>query len=128
MLDVLKKQELTDILAVTTRYFGGIKLGAGGLVRAYSTSVSKALENIDFYVTKDLFLYKVTISYQEYNRLSDFLKNEQVIEENFQSEVELIIAFFQAEKELKIEKIKNLTFGKANIVFYKNESVDIKIN
>ncbi|GGH45258.1 IMPACT family protein [Microbacterium album] len=44
MLDVLRRRELTDVVAVVTRYFGGIKLGAGGLVRAYSSAVSEALD------------------------------------------------------------------------------------
>ena len=46
MLEVLKKKNLHDVVAVVTRYFGGVKLGAGGLVRAYSKSVSNALEQI----------------------------------------------------------------------------------
>lgn len=44
MLEVLRRRGLTDIVAVVTRYFGGVKLGAGGLVRAYSTAVSEALD------------------------------------------------------------------------------------
>ncbi|HEX2143917.1 MAG TPA: YigZ family protein [Glycomyces sp.] len=44
MLEVLRGRELTDVLAVVTRYFGGVKLGAGGLVRAYGASVSAAVE------------------------------------------------------------------------------------
>lgn len=47
MLEVLKKSGLTDILVISTRYFGGIKLGAGGLVRAYSSSVSETLKNAE---------------------------------------------------------------------------------
>ena len=46
MLDVLKKNNMTNILAIVTRYFGGILLGAGGLVRAYSSSVSECLKLI----------------------------------------------------------------------------------
>lgn len=44
MLEVLRRRELTDVVAVVTRYFGGVKLGAGGLVRAYSSAVSAALD------------------------------------------------------------------------------------
>ena len=44
MLEVLRRRDLTDVLAVVTRWFGGVELGAGGLVRAYSTSVSEALD------------------------------------------------------------------------------------
>ena len=44
MLEVLHRREMTDVLAVVTRYFGGVLLGAGGLVRAYSSSVAQALD------------------------------------------------------------------------------------
>lgn len=46
MLEVLHRRELTDVVAVVTRYFGGIKLGAGGLVRAYGRSVSEAVDAV----------------------------------------------------------------------------------
>ena len=46
MLEVLKKNDLRYVAAVVTRYFGGTKLGAGGLIRAYSRSVSTALKDI----------------------------------------------------------------------------------
>lgn len=44
MLEVLRRRELTDVVAVVARYFGGVKLGAGGLVRAYSSATSEALD------------------------------------------------------------------------------------
>jgi len=44
MLSVLHAHHLTDVVAVVTRYFGGVKLGAGGLVRAYSDAVAQAVE------------------------------------------------------------------------------------
>ena len=56
MLDVLKKQGITNILAIVTRYFGGTLLGAGGLVRAYSQSVSECLKGVKFYDTKYQFI------------------------------------------------------------------------
>jgi Uncharacterized conserved protein len=46
MLDILKKRELTNLVAVVTRYFGGIKLGAGGLIRAYAGSVNHAIDAV----------------------------------------------------------------------------------
>ena len=46
MLEILKKHELTNLVAVVTRYFGGIKLGAGGLIRAYAGSVNQAIDTV----------------------------------------------------------------------------------
>ena len=69
MLDVLKKKNMTNILAVTTRYFGGILLGAGGLVRAYSDSVSEALKNVVLYDVSYVNSFKITLTYPGYNTL-----------------------------------------------------------
>ena len=69
MLDVLKKKNMTNILAVTTRYFGGILLGAGGLVRAYSDSVSEALKNVILYDISYVNTFKITLTYPGYNTL-----------------------------------------------------------
>ena len=69
MLDVLKKKNMTNILAITTRYFGGILLGAGGLVRAYSDSVSEALKNVILYDISYVNSFKITLTYPGYNTL-----------------------------------------------------------
>jgi len=58
MLEVLRHRGLTDVVAVVTRYFGGVKLGAGGLVRAYSGAVSAAL---DAAATEDAMLRRVLL-------------------------------------------------------------------
>lgn len=47
MLEVLRRRDMTDVVAVVTRYFGGVKLGAGGLVRAYSGAVAQALDDAE---------------------------------------------------------------------------------
>ncbi len=46
MLEILKKREITNVCAVVTRYFGGIKLGAGGLIRAYGGVVNHAIDEV----------------------------------------------------------------------------------
>lgn len=53
MLEVFNKRDLEHVLGVVTRYFGGTKLGAGGLVRAYSGSLAKALDEAGTYLVKD---------------------------------------------------------------------------
>ena len=74
MLEVLKKQELRYILAVVTRYFGGTKLGAGGLIRAYGKSVSLALEEIGI-VSRDLQVQiSVSVNYSASGKLENNLK------------------------------------------------------
>ena len=128
MLDVLKKNSLTDILAITTRYFGGVKLGAGGLIRAYSSSVSSALKNVKFYETHLQSIYEIVIDYSDYSKNIDYWNSLSVISSEFEANVILKIAFFEKEIEINIEKIKNLTQGKALINFIENRFIDVICN
>ena len=125
MLDVLKKKDLTNVLAITTRYFGGIKLGAGGLIRAYSSSVSTALKDALLYTSKLLFLYEVKMPYSDYSRNIDFWNSQMINNSNFAQDVTLEIAFYEKDVETFLEKIKNLTQGKALISFLRNEFIDV---
>ena len=75
-LDVLKKNGLVDVCVVTTRYFGGVLLGTGGLVHAYTTAAKMAVEAAGTAVMKRCYLCGVTCEYSEHKRL------EQVLGEN----------------------------------------------
>ena len=73
MLDVLKKNELINVVAVVTRYFGGTKLGAGGLIRAYASTVAAALKEIGIVEgTLNQTLY-LTIDYPQLGKLQNHL-------------------------------------------------------
>ena len=128
MLDALKKNDLTDCLAITTRYFGGIKLGAGGLIRDYSSSVSEAIKTAKLVETKSLAIYDVTIDYSTYNRLSDFFAKLMIKDTLFASDITLSIALFSEDVDNFINQIKNLTFGKALVNFKENATIDCDIN
>lgn len=69
MLEVLKKNGLTDVLAISTRYFGGVKLGAGGLVRAYSSSVSETLKQAKIVRYEPCEIYQQNIVYDVWARI-----------------------------------------------------------
>ena len=125
MLDVLKKNNLTNVLAITTRYFGGIKLGAGGLIRAYSSSVSEALKEATFLVTKQLAIYEVKLPYSDYSKNIDFWNTQMIKEQLFLADVNLKIAIYDEDVEKTLEKIKNLTLGKALISYLQNELIDV---
>lgn len=87
MLNVLDKEEIINVLAVTVRYFGGIKLGASGLVRAYSKSVRDAIlasESVD--VVKG-YRMNVTISYDMQKNLDYLLKSYVVVNKQFNDKV-----------------------------------------
>jgi len=87
MLDALEKNDVTNILAITTRYFGGILLGASGLVRAYSKSVSEALELVDFYEIKKEVIFTLNTSYSGYNTLIKALPYAKIDNVSFNTDV-----------------------------------------
>lgn len=128
MLDVLKKNDLTNILAITTRYFGGIKLGAGGLIRAYSSSVSLALKDQPLYTSKLLSVYEIKLPYSDYSKNIDFWNTQMIKNSEFTSDVILNVAFYEDDVISMLEKIKNLTLGKASITFLQNEFIDVIVD
>ena len=78
MLNVLKKQELSNIIAIVTRYFGGIKLGAGGLTRAYTQSVAEALKHAEIVEKELVDLYKIFIDYSHTRKFEHLLKQQNI--------------------------------------------------
>lgn len=96
MLDVLKKKNMTNILAITTRYFGGILLGAGGLVRAYSESVSEALKLAKLYDINFVNSFKITLTYPGYNTLIN-IPYITITETSFTNEV-IVIGYCDSNK------------------------------
>lgn len=78
ILNVLEKEELSNILCVVTRYFGGVKLGAGGLIRAYSKSTSQALLKASFKELRAGYLVSVVTTYSNVQVL-EYLSNSAII-------------------------------------------------
>lgn len=103
MLDVLKKRQMTNILAVVTRYFGGILLGAGGLVRAYSSSVSEALDKCILYTTVDVVEFMITTSYAGYNTILN-IKEITITNTSFTDSV-IITGIIDKNKYIELESI-----------------------
>ncbi|MDA0567013.1 YigZ family protein [Streptomonospora sp. S1-112] len=77
MLEVLRQRGLTDTAAVVTRYFGGVKLGAGGLVRAYGAAVSAALDEVGVLERRTLLVVEVGADYQRAGRLESDLRDSR---------------------------------------------------
>ncbi|MBR5504560.1 MAG: YigZ family protein [Methanobrevibacter sp.] len=94
MLNVLKKNEIENAVAVVTRYFGGIKLGAGGLVRAYSKSVLECLAIAEIVEMELYELFKFTFEYQDIKTIDSELrgKNLAIIEKQYEAQVIYFVA------------------------------------
>lgn len=91
ILNVLEKEDMTSVIAIVVRYFGGIKLGAGGLVRAYSSSVRDTLKKADKILLIDGVQIKITIPYDRQNELNYILKDSEIVDKTFADKVTYII-------------------------------------
>ena len=117
ILNILKKNNLCNILVVVTRYFGGILLGTGGLVRAYSEATTKALEK-SIRVKNILGIkMEVILEYNEYEKFKYYCKINEINIQNVKYEGNIVCNITLEEKtkeklisdfEIKNIKIKNL--------------------
>ncbi len=89
MINVLRKNELHNVTAIVTRYFGGIKLGAGGLVRAYSKSVMDAVGNAEILEIEEYAVYEITFEYSEIKIADSEVRNNnlEVIDKKYSDKV-----------------------------------------
>ena len=78
MINVLRKNELHNVTAVVTRYFGGIKLGAGGLVRAYSKSVMEAVGEAEIVEIEEYSVYELIFEYSDIKIADTEVRNNQL--------------------------------------------------
>jgi len=79
MLTILSKNNLANILVVVTRYFGGILLGTGGLVKAYSGACTIALEKADIVEKEIADVYEIEIGYTDINKFKHYAKNNEIL-------------------------------------------------
>ena len=78
MLDILKKREIINVVAVVTRYFGGIKLGAGGLIRAYAGSVNHAIDAVGLVQIVEQTQMMLEMDYSLFDNVSRYLGSEEL--------------------------------------------------
>lgn len=90
MLNVIEKEELNNILVITIRYFGGIKLGAGGLVRAYTKSVTETLKNANYIYLEEGYKIRISFDYSEEKQITYILGENNIIEKNFNDKITYI--------------------------------------
>ena len=109
ILNVLDKNGLDETCALVVRYFGGIKLGAGGLIRAYSSATSECLKMGKLAMDAVLNKYQLKLSYETANRIERYLREHSIlIDTIYDTDVTYIFAL---EDESIIEKIKEFTKG-----------------
>lgn len=106
ILNVLENNNLNHVLCVVIRYFGGIKLGAGGLVRAYTKSVTSCLENTKIIDKKECQLIKITFSYDKV-KIIDKIINKNILLKEFENSIAYTIAISKDEVKNTLKLLEN---------------------
>lgn len=117
MLEVLQNQELRNVVAVVTRYFGGVLLGTGGLVRAYTQATQEALKEAQIATMTPMAVMTVKTDYNAIGKIKYVLAQEEVpvLNEEYAVDVMVTMAVSLAEKERMLKKLIEVTNGKAVI-------------
>jgi uncharacterized YigZ family protein len=117
MLEVLKKKGLKDTVVVVTRYFGGIKLGAGGLVRAYSKSVSEGLKAAGIVERRLTRVIHVNIDYTWLGKVENELRSSiyPIKTIHYLDNVEIEVFVEETDKQQFIDWMTELTNGRAEM-------------
>ena len=116
MLEVLKKNDLINVCAVVTRYFGGTKLGAGGLIRAYSGAVAQAIADIGIVEGRLQQEVLIQLDYSNWGKLENFLTAQKITVEDTQFTDQVVATCMVDETQVPAfeEQITDLLNGQAN--------------
>src|SRR5690625_2881770 len=118
MLEVLKRMSLKNIAVVVTRYFGGIKLGAGGLIRAYSSTTSETLKHIGLVKGELMQGFSLTIEYPLLGKVENALRQSPYVIDriNYLENVELIVYVDTNDVDTFESEMINLTNNQITIL------------
>lgn len=116
-LQVLQHAELTDVIAVVTRYFGGTLLGTGGLVRAYTQATQAAIEAATLVTISRCIDISLTIPYQLYDQMVRIAADEQAktISTTYTDTVHLVLRMLEGTQEPLLKKVRELCHGNEQI-------------
>lgn len=114
VLDVFRKNDITNFVCVVTRYFGGIKLGAGGLIRAYSKSASEALKKLEIVPIIEYKTIQFSFHYPYLNNIETLVSNYEILERSFTSDVKFTVKVPVSDIEQLINKLINITNNMIN--------------
>lgn len=125
MLDALKKNNISNCCSCVVRYYGGIKLGAGGLIRAYSKSVSEAIHLAPKVEIQAMDIYSCTFAYELIGKMDFLLKDDcEILDKQYDI---LVTYIFQTPNKNISDKIQELTNGQYPCKFMENKLVEYDI-
>lgn len=116
VLDSIRKAGITDTAVVVTRYFGGILLGTGGLVRAYTQAASGAVKAADIAEIGEFSLISLHCGYSEYQKIMPFISSigAKIEDSNFSTDVDLVVSVREENAKKFISDLVELTNGRVN--------------
>ena len=125
MLEILEKNNLANVLVVVTRYFGGILLGTGGLVRAYSDALKSAIEKATWAFQEHGFEMNIELGYSEFENFKYYCSkhNIEIISTEYSDSICCKIELNDSEKEAlenDYQNQNNLKINKIDIIRQKN--------
>lgn len=117
VLEVIKKENLVNVCAVVTRYFGGILLGAGGLIRAYSQSAREGLKAAQICTMGPYTKLKVKVNYTSLGKIQNSMNHmgNNIINTEYSDSVTIFIRVKLSKVESTIKAITEMTYGSAEI-------------
>lgn len=129
IVQMLVKEEITNLAVVITRYFGGIKLGTGGLVRAYTGTTKLALEEAGICEVKEITGMKVKLDYTFHNKLQNLASNNKFkIEKTVFEDMVTVDLIMDPEETQEIKMmLSNLTGGSEIILSEENKLAKVSI-
>ena len=128
VLEAIRKSGAEDVCVVVTRYFGGILLGAGGLVRAYSHSAVIAINAAEIVTYEPFFEYELSCGYSEYQKYSNILNNDEMVivdSTDFGAEVTVKFAVKRDRADKLLDRISESGYGR-DIPKFLGERFDCK--
>ncbi len=130
MLTVLENAGLTNVAAVVTRYFGGIKLGAGGLIRAYAGSVAKAIKDIGIVEVKEQEGIHIRLSYAQYQEFANWRQAQLLEEYDTQFATEVTTTVFVDKEDLAptLHSLTDFYHGKVEAQALDTRIVEVPIH
>ena len=125
ILEFLKNADLDNLICVVVRYFGGIKLGAGGLIRAYVEASKNVCDQSEIYQVIEQNLYEIKVNYSLYDIVKNYLISidGSILDTLYEEYVTIIFS----SNKLLIEELKNFTNGNIDIKLNGSEKVYVKI-
>ena len=129
ILEAIKQHGLTNVVVVVTRYFGGIKLGAGGLIRAYSHTASLGLEATPCLEVKPFCLMEAEMDYSLLGTVENWIRNEELRtgETAYLDKVTVRLLVEPADCEAISTELTNLTAAQCKITIHEPEYMSLPI-